>query len=80
MVECPERIYLVMELAEGGELFDRIKNNGRLSEPLSKLYCYQLALAIEHLHSRGITHRDLKVGPFQQLAICHILCLLIFED
>lgn len=65
--ENSERIFLVMELAEGGELFDRITGNGRLPEPVTKFYCYQLALAIHHLHERGITHRDIKVGSWPQL-------------
>ncbi|KAF2368315.1 Forkhead-associated (FHA) domain [Trinorchestia longiramus] len=60
VIEAEERIYIVMELAEGGELFDRITGRGHLTESVAKLYCYQLALAIHHLHLQGITHRDIK--------------------
>ncbi|KAA0191540.1 hypothetical protein HAZT_HAZT004594 [Hyalella azteca] len=60
VIEAEDRIFLVMDIAEGGELFDRITGTGHLQESVSKLYCYQLALAIEHLHQQGITHRDIK--------------------
>ena len=62
VVESDENIFVVMELAEGGDLYDRITSKSKfLPEPVAKIYCYQLALAIQHLHSLGITHRDIKV-------------------
>ncbi|KAK4292502.1 hypothetical protein Pmani_034735 [Petrolisthes manimaculis] len=60
VMDTPEKIYIVMEAAGGGELFDRLVDNGRLPEATAKFYFYQLALAIQYLHSKKITHRDIK--------------------
>jgi len=55
-------MYIILELMEGGELLDRIRNKGRLSESCAKLIFYQVVLAVHYLHKAGITHRDLKVA------------------
>ncbi|CAB3991142.1 serine threonine- kinase Chk2-like, partial [Paramuricea clavata] len=59
-VDTPETLYIVLEFIEGGELFDRITSLKKLQEPLSKLYFYQMLVAVKYLHDRGFTHRDLK--------------------
>ncbi|XP_019885390.1 serine/threonine-protein kinase Chk2 [Camponotus floridanus] len=58
--DTPTTMYIILELMEGGELFDKIKSKGKLSEPLAKLIFYQVVLAVHYLHKQGITHRDLK--------------------
>lgn len=45
----------------GGELFDRIKQEGQFCEQSAVLVFKQILEAIEYLHSRNIVHRDLKV-------------------
>lgn len=59
--DTPTTMYIILELMEGGELFDKIKSKGKLSESLAKLIFYQVVLAVHYLHKQGITHRDLKV-------------------
>jgi serine/threonine-protein kinase Chk2 len=59
--DTPTAMFIVLELMEGGELFDRIKSKGKLSESCAKLIFYQVVLAVHYLHKQGITHRDLKV-------------------
>lgn len=53
-------IFLVMELANGGELFDRIKIDcGTVEDTARKFFC-QLLRGVRHCHEEGVCHRDLK--------------------
>jgi serine/threonine-protein kinase Chk1 len=53
-------IYLILEVAQGGELFDRIEPDVGLDEELCHFYFFQLLSVIEYLHRNGVAHRDLK--------------------
>jgi serine/threonine-protein kinase Chk2 len=61
IVDTPDAVYIVLELMEGGELFDRIQHCRQLKESEAKLIFYQIAQAVKYLHDNKITHRDLKV-------------------
>ncbi|CAN8299154.1 unnamed protein product [Cochlearia groenlandica] len=54
------KIFFVMEFVNGGELFSKISNNGKLKEDASRRYFHQLISAVDFCHSRGVSHRDLK--------------------
>lgn len=58
--ECRDKVYLVMELATGGELFDRIVSRGCFTEQDGTHVLYMVLEGVRYLHSLGITHRDLK--------------------
>ncbi|KAM0887284.1 hypothetical protein ACQ4PT_029154 [Festuca glaucescens] len=54
------KIYIVIELVTGGELFDKIVSHRRLKEDDARKYFQQLINAVDYCHSRGVYHRDLK--------------------
>ncbi|XP_075152380.1 ovarian-specific serine/threonine-protein kinase loki [Haematobia irritans] len=60
IVDKPDSVYMVLEFMKGGDLLNRIVDNKRLSEKISKLFFYQMCHAVKYLHDKGITHRDLK--------------------
>ncbi|XP_077592058.1 serine/threonine-protein kinase H1 homolog [Stigmatopora nigra] len=57
---CPRRIYVVLELATGGELLERVVSRGRYTERDAAGALRMLLAGVGYLHSLGITHRDLK--------------------
>lgn len=58
--ETRSTIYICMELLRGGELFDRVCEFGPYSEVDAKSRLWQVASAIDFLHSEDIIHRDLS--------------------
>lgn len=60
VLETLSKIYLVMEHANGGELFHRISQNGHFTEKSAKPLFAQITAAVDHMHLHNIVHRDLK--------------------
>ena len=54
-------VFLIMELASGSELFDRISSCGGVSEEQARVYFQQILSGIHYCHSHGVYHRDLKL-------------------
>lgn len=46
----------------GGELFDRLVDEGTFDEALAARIMQQIVQAVAYCHSRGVAHRDLKVN------------------
>ena len=60
--EDDNNFYLILELAESGQLFTRLQKMKGFDEPSSAQYLREVALAVQYLHSRDppIIHRDIK--------------------
>ncbi|KAH9783704.1 calcium-dependent protein kinase 24 [Citrus sinensis] len=62
--EDKDAIYLVMELCEGGELFDRIVNKGHYTERAAAAVGKTILRIVKVCHENGVMHRDLKPENF----------------
>ncbi|XP_017853715.1 calcium/calmodulin-dependent protein kinase type 1 isoform X3 [Drosophila busckii] len=58
--EDKAKVYLVMELVTGGELFDRIVEKGSYTEKDASHLIRQILEAVDYMHEQGVVHRDLK--------------------
>ncbi|XP_030658555.1 testis-specific serine/threonine-protein kinase 4 isoform X3 [Nomascus leucogenys] len=60
-IETTSRVYIILELAQGGDILEWIQHYGACSELLAGKWFSQLTLGIAYLHSKSIVHRDLKL-------------------
>eukprot|EP01113_Clastostelium_recurvatum_P032258 TRINITY_DN4119_c0_g1_i1.p1 TRINITY_DN4119_c0_g1~~TRINITY_DN4119_c0_g1_i1.p1 ORF type:complete len:602 (-),score=149.06 TRINITY_DN4119_c0_g1_i1:64-1869(-) len=60
VIDTPRHLYIILELARGGELFDLIREKGKCPEKEAKAIFKQILTAVGYLHSQNVTHRDLK--------------------
>ena len=61
VINLGNELYIILEYANGGELFDTVIENCKLDEKQAKLYFYQIVSAVQHMHQNSIVHRDLKL-------------------
>lgn len=62
--EDESRVNLILELCEGGELFERIVQRGSLTEREAARYFTPMVEVVRHCHEQGIMHRDIKPENF----------------
>jgi len=58
--QTPERLYMVLDFINGGELFFHLRRSTRFTEQRSRFYSAEILLALDYLHAHGVIYRDLK--------------------
>lgn len=57
-----DRLCLVMECVNGGELFFHLNREKRFTEERTRFYVAEISCVIGYLHSRKVIYRDIKVN------------------
>lgn len=70
--ETSKFIFIVMEHACNGELFEHIVKHGHIKEQEARRFFRQIFSAMDYCHKNSIIHRDLKVS-------CHFIRALILN-
>ena len=55
-----DKLYFVLDYANGGELFFHLQREQYFSEPRARFYAAEITSALGYLHSQGVVYRDLK--------------------
>jgi protein kinase A/protein kinase X len=51
---------MLLDYACGGEIFSRLRKEGRFSNDVTLFYMTEILLVFQYLHGKGIAYRDLK--------------------
>ena len=63
LTDIQDKYYIVTQLATGGELFDRICEQGKFTEKDASQTIRQVLEAVDYLHSKNVVHRGMQ--PFR---------------
>lgn len=62
--EDDEAVHIILELCEGGQLFDEVCAQGYVSERSAAKFFRKMVEVVQHCHTLGIAHRDIKPENF----------------
>uniref|UniRef100_A0A0R3S4B0 non-specific serine/threonine protein kinase n=1 Tax=Elaeophora elaphi TaxID=1147741 RepID=A0A0R3S4B0_9BILA len=60
IINTDQFLYVVMEYASNGELFELLMKRGHVTENEARRLFQQISAAVAYCHARGVVHRDLK--------------------
>ena len=60
--QTPEKLCFILDLMNGGDLHYHLSQHGVFTEKEVRFYAAEVMLGLEHMHSRFVVYRDLKVG------------------
>lgn len=60
--QTSEKLCFILDLMNGGDLHYHLSQSGLFTETQVKFYASEIILGLEHMHSRNIVYRDLKVS------------------
>lgn len=59
-IETTNRVYLIMEYLNNGDLLEAVRSRKIIPENLASIWFAQMMAGIEYCHNQGVVHRDLK--------------------
>ena len=81
-MDFPPQAVMVIDFLQRGDLERFLLQfpGRRFPEHIARFYAAEIVLALKHLHSRGIVHRDLKVrSTLKFMIFCFLMCISYFS-
>ena len=72
--QTPEKLCFILDLMNGGDLHYHLSQHGVFTEKEVRFYAAEVMLGLEHMHSRFVVYRDLKVRLADDAFLRFLLC------